>query len=174
MNATESTTFRQLAARANYLALDRPDVAFATKELCRAFAQPTKPHVDALRRLVKYLVRKRRMVYKFYHQRDGGILNDFVDTDFAGCFLTRRSTSGGLALRGGHLIKHWSVTQSTVALSSADAELGGICRGASQGLGLVALANDLGIKLDLAMHSDAVAAIGICLRRGFGNSCILS
>ena len=31
----EATTYRALSARANYLAQDRPDVAFYTKELCR-------------------------------------------------------------------------------------------------------------------------------------------
>jgi len=34
--------FRALAARANYLAADRPEIAFATKELCRLMANPTQ------------------------------------------------------------------------------------------------------------------------------------
>ena len=71
-------------------------------------------------------------------------------------------------MRGSHLIKHWAVTQSTVCLSSGEAELGGICRGAAQAMGLRSLANDLGIKLDLEIHSDATSAIGICRRRGLG------
>ena len=71
-------------------------------------------------------------------------------------------------MRGNHCIKHWSTTQSTVALSSGEAELGGICRGASIGLGLQSLAMDLGIFLDLEMLTDATAAIGICRRRGLG------
>ena len=61
-----------------------------------------------------------------------------------------------------------STTQTTVALSSGEAELGGICRGASIGLGLQALAHDLGISLDLEVLTDATAAIGICRRRGLG------
>ena len=67
----------------------------------------------------------------------------FVDTDLGRCHVTRRSTSGGVAMRGNHCIKHWSTTQSTVALSSGEAELGGICRGASIGLCLQSLALDL-------------------------------
>ena len=92
-------------------------------------------------------------------------LNVFVDTDFAGCQITRRSTSGGAACRGNHLIKHWSTTQATVALSSAVAELTGISKGAAQGLGLQTIAADLGITLNLCVHTDATAAIGICRRR---------
>ena len=168
LNSTEATTYRALAARANYLALDRPDIAFCTKELCRAFARPTKDHAHALKKLVKYLVGKARLVFKIYHQHDTEELRTHVDTDFAGCHLTRRSTSGGSCMRGGHLLKFWSQTQTTVALSSAEAELGGICKGASQGLGLRALAKDLGIELQLEMFTDATAAVGTCRRRGLG------
>ena len=95
-------------------------------------------------------------------------MTTFVDTDFGGCHVTRRSTSGGVATRGNHTIKHWSTTQATVALSSAEAELTGICKGASQGLGLQSLAADLGIHLGLTILTDATAAIGICRRRGLG------
>ena len=75
---------------------------------------------------------------------------------------------GGAAMRRCHLIKHWSLSQSTVALSSAEAELGGICRGTSISLGLVAVAKDLGISWDLTVKTDAVAAVGVCKRRGLG------
>ena len=91
-----------------------------------------------------------------------------VDTDFAGDYETRRSTSGGAGLRGSHLIKHWSQTQSTIALSSAEAELSGICKGASIGLGLLAVAKDLGMTWTMEVQTDATAAIGICRRKGLG------
>ena len=71
-------------------------------------------------------------------------------------------------MRGSHLIKHWSVTQTTVALSSAEAELTGICRGAIQGLGLQSLCVDLGIPVKIKILTDAAAAVGICRRRGLG------
>ena len=71
-------------------------------------------------------------------------------------------------MRGNHLLQHYSQTQSTVALSSGEAELQGICKGASQALGLQSLAKDLGISLQLNVLTDATAAIGICRRRGLG------
>ena len=69
---------------------------------------------------------------------------------------------------GFHLVKHWSKTQTTVALSSAEAELTGICSGAANGLGFQALAKDLGIPLSLTVLTDAAAAVGICRRKGLG------
>ena len=121
----DATSYRALAARANYLALDRPDMSFASKELCRCFASPTRSAVWLPKKLVRKLLGCPRLVWCFYHQKSCNTLVGSVDTDFAGCLITRRSTSGGLARRGGHLIKHWSATQPTVSLSSAEAELGG-------------------------------------------------
>ena len=66
------------------------------------------------------------------------------------------------------MLKHWSVTQSTVTLSSAEAELGGICKGTSISMGLVAVAKDLGFNWSLIVQTDASAAIGVCRRRGLG------
>ena len=71
-------------------------------------------------------------------------------------------------MRGSHPVKHWSTTQTTIALSSGEAELGGICRGASIALGLQSLARDLGIDLKVQIFTDATAAIGICRSRGLG------
>ena len=71
-------------------------------------------------------------------------------------------------MRGNHLIKQWSLTQTTVALSSAEAELSGICKGTSISLGLQAIARDLGLHWSLLVRTDAAAAIGVCRRRGLG------
>ena len=75
---------------------------------------------------------------------------------------------GGLALRGKQLVRHWSTTQSTVTLSSAEAELGGITKGASTSMGLVSLAKDLGFSWTISLHTDSTAAVGIYRRRGLG------
>ena len=107
-------------------------------------------------------------MWHFPFQQDDNTLRAFVDTDFAGCLRTRRSTSGGCTRRGLHVLQHWSTTQSTVALSSGEAELSGICRGSSKGIGLQSLCGDLGLHFDLAVLTDATAAIGICRRCGLG------
>ena len=163
-----ATVYRALSARLLYLSLDRPECAFASKELCRHFAHPTQVGVDALKRAARFILGMPRLVWRFPIQSEKDTLKVYVDTDFGGCQSTRRSTSGGIALRGSHPIKHWSITQTTIALSSGEAELGGICRGASIALGLQSLAADLGITLKVEILTDATAAIGICRRRGLG------
>ena len=168
LHGDSATMYRALSARLLHLSMDRPEVAFAAKELCRHFAHPTQTGVEALKRAVRFLLGLPRLVWAFPFQDHTRALKVYVDTDFGGCQTTRRSTSGGIAMRGLHPIKHWSTTQTTIALSSGEAELGGICRGASNALGLQSLARDLGILLDVEILTDATAAIGICRRRGLG------
>ena len=160
--------YRAWGARANFRALDRPDVAYAAKECCRRMPAPTPVDWAALVRLVRYLTGSPRLVYDFPWQDEVAALDTWVDTDFAGCVITRKSTSGGLAARGAHLLKHWSSTQKTIALSSGEAELAGVVKGAGEGLGIQSLALDLGVELNLHVHADSSAAIGICRRTGIG------
>ena len=165
-----ATTYRALSARGNFLAQDRPDIAFSCKELCREFAAPANSSNVRLKRLARFLIDAKRLVYKFdwLGDADAGQLSAFVDTDFAGCRVTRRSTNGGALLRGSHCLRHWSTTQPTIALSSGEAELGGICKGAANAIGLRSVARDLGIHLNVTVRSDATAALGMSRRMGIG------
>jgi hypothetical protein len=163
----EVSAYRSGAARANYLSLDRPDIAFATKELCRRMSCPTRKDIESLTRVARYLKGAPRVAYRFEWQPEDG-LRTFVDTDFAGCLVTRRSTSGGCAMRGAHLIKHWSVTQKAVTLSSGEAELCGIVKGTAEALGIQSLGRDLGVEMEVSIHTDSSAAAGICRRSGIG------
>ena len=136
LSPADATTYRALAARCNYLSQGRPDISFSSKELCREFSIPNLASFKKLIRLVRYLSRLPRLVYRFPFQDEPKSLDVYVDTDFAGCASTRRSTSGGCAMIGGCTVKHWSKTQSTISLSSGEAELHGITMGCTQGLGL--------------------------------------
>ena len=71
-------------------------------------------------------------------------------------------------MRGAHCLKHWSSTQSTLALKSGEAELGGLPKGIPQGIGLRSLASDLGINLKLKLLTDATAAVGMSRRLAVG------
>jgi hypothetical protein len=159
--------FRSFAARANYLALDRPDISQATKELCRRMSAPRAGDLQALSRVARYLAGASRVVYEYpWQQRP--VLRAYTDSDFAGCVATRRSTSGGAVLLGGHLLKHWASTQNKITLSSGEAELGAVVRGFSEVLGIQSVARDLGVELKPEVHADSSAAIGICQRSGIG------
>ncbi len=162
-----ASLFRSFAARANYLAMDRPDLSQATKELCRRMSAPKAADLQALGRVARYLVGAARVVYEYPWQRRP-VLRAFTDSDFAGCIDGRLSTSGGAALLGTHLLKHWASTQRKITLSSGEAELGAVVRGFSEVLGLQSVARDLGVEVTPEVHADSSAAIGICNRSGIG------
>ena len=65
LSAADTTRFRALAARANYLSADRPDLMYAVKELCRGMAKPTQWHWNKLKRLGRYLIEHGRTVLKY-------------------------------------------------------------------------------------------------------------
>ena len=68
----------------------------------------------------------------------------------------------------GHLLKTWSRTQATLALSSGEAELSAIVKGTAEALGARAMMEDFGIKVRLVVRSDAMAALGMVRRLGLG------
>ena len=85
----------------------------------------------------------------------------FTDSDWAGDKKTRKSTSGGILMIGSHTIKSWSSTQTTIALSSAEAELYALTKCASQALGMTSLASDFGDELKVDISTDASATLAI-------------
>jgi hypothetical protein len=121
-----------------------------------------------LKRLARYLVHRPRLVKEYKWQREGAVIDVHSDSNWAGCKSTRKSTSGGVVTVGLHCVKTWSKTQSTIALSSAEAELYAIVKGVCEAIGIASLLKDLGIEREIRLHTDAAAALGIIGRKGVG------
>ena len=166
LEGIDITTFRGIAARCNYLGPDRPDALFAIKECCREMSAPTTGSLRRLKRVGRYLKKAPRLVWKFDLQGPLDHMELFTDADWAGCRRNRKSTSGGVAMIGGHCIKAWAKTQSVVAKSSAESELYSAVKGACEGLGLITLKKDLGEVMGVRLNLDATAAKGILERQG--------
>ena len=160
--------YRAAVARANYMSQDRSDVQYQVKELCRCMSSPSEADWLMLKRLARYLVTHPRSVVRFDYQGSQTVIDAWTDTDYAGCRETRRSTSGGLIMIGRHLIKHWSSTQTGLALSSGEAEYYGLVKGASVAMGIRSMLSEVGIEMKIRVSTDASAAKGIASRRGLG------
>ena len=164
----EATNFRALAARANYLALDRPDIQFSVKEICRGMANPLRSDLLKLRRLARYLIGRPRVVTHFQFQGEVDELSAFSDSDWAGCRRTAKSTSGGVIMRGTHYIKSWASTQKNITLSSGEAELVAAVKASAELIGVTQLASEWGHNLKGAVYVDSSAALGVVKRKGNG------
>eukprot|EP00971_Amphidinium_carterae_P334301 6469493-Amphidinium_carterae.2 len=131
----QAKMFKSITMRANFLAIDgdRTDLFF----MLQAW--------EDLKRLGRYVLGKPRMVQVMRHQRWPGRLATQIDSDFAGCAVTGRSSTGLALFHGEHLIKAASTTQTVVALSSGEAEFNAIVRGTAFVLVTKSLAKDYGV-----------------------------
>ena len=69
---------------------------------------------------------------------------------------------------GPYLLKPWLAALTTIALSSGEAELAGLVKGTTYGLGIRSLAEDVGVDANLHVRTGATAASGIWRRRCLG------
>ena len=92
-------------------------------------------------------------------------LEAFADSDWAGERKTAKSTSGGAIMWGTHLLKSWSSTQNTIALSSGEAELIALVKCSSELLGLRSLLKDWGEDLAGCIYADSTAALAMVKSR---------
>ena len=129
---------------------------------------PRKCDWRILRKIGRYLIRRPRVAMLFGWQHRPSQMDGFSDSDWAGCSRSRKSTSGGVILRGNHPIKSWSRQRRTIALSSAEAETYGMVACSAELLGIQACAKDLGMVSGVSVYADASAAVGIVQRRGVG------
>ena len=166
LTGDDVTAYRGVAARYNYLGPDRTDCNYAIKECCREMSTPTTGSLRRLKRMGRYLKKYPRLVWLFDFQGPVTVIDLYTDADWAGCRRSRKSTSGGVAMLGGHCIKSWAKTQSVIAKSSAESELYSVVKGATEGLGLITLCSDLGSNMEARLNLDATAAKGILERQG--------
>lgn len=98
----------------------RPDIAFAVSYLARFTAKPTCSNFARLRDVLLYLKGTAS-----YGLRLGGsecVLHGFCDSDYAGCPLSRHSTTGFIVKCGLGSISWKSSKQPTLSRSSSEAE----------------------------------------------------
>ena len=88
-----TTIYRGLTMRANYLAMDRADLQYSCKELARAMQKPNESDWQRLKRLGRYIKQFPRVVQVFHEQSYVHDCLARTDTDFAGCKRTRKSTT---------------------------------------------------------------------------------
>ena len=69
---------------------------------------------------------------------------------------------------GKRWIRSTATTQGPIALSSGESEFHAVVKGTSTALGLQVMLSDYGVTVDVVIHVDATAGIGIASRRGLG------
>jgi hypothetical protein len=133
-------------------------------------ASPTVRGWANLKRVARYLKSHPAMTFEFCEAEavDVQMLTAYSDSDWAGCKRSRRSTSGGMIVLGGSLLRSWSNRQATIALSSGEAEFHAAAKATAELLAVAGMMRELGWEVHRRLFVDASAAQAIANRQGIG------
>lgn len=154
--------YRRIVGRLLYLTVTRPDICFAVNTLSQFMHAPRKCHLDAVFHLLRYL--KQAPGQGLFLSATASLsLTAYCDADWAGCPITRRSTTGYMVFLGSALVSWRSKKQPVVSRSSAEAEYRAMAHTTSELVWLRTLLGDLGISTSapIPLHCDNQAALHI-------------
>ena len=104
-----------------YLTASRPDIMFAVCVCARFQASPKASHLAGAKRILRYL--KGQPKLGLWYPSEGDLeLVAYTDSDCGGCNQNRKSTSGGCQFLGGRLVSWQCKKQTSVAISTCEAE----------------------------------------------------
>ncbi|GKA38278.1 putative ribonuclease H-like domain-containing protein [Tanacetum coccineum] len=113
--------YRSMIGSLMYLTSSRPDIMFAVCACARYQVNPKVSHLHAVKRIFRYL--KGQLKLGLWYLKDSPFdLVAYIDSDYAGASLDRKSTTGDCQFLGSRLISWHCKKQIVVANSTTEAE----------------------------------------------------
>ncbi|GLT28090.1 hypothetical protein SLA2020_030460 [Shorea laevis] len=130
--------------------------------LCARFqACPKESHLVAVKRVFRYL-KDTPNLGLWYPKGSSVDLHSYLDVDYAGCRIDRKSTNGTCQFFGNMLISWFSKKQNSVALSTTEAEYIAAASCCAQVLWMKQQILDFGITMDhIPIKCDNTSAINL-------------
>ncbi|KAK1424407.1 hypothetical protein QVD17_19736 [Tagetes erecta] len=159
--AVDQTLYRSMIGSLMYLTASRPDIMYAVCVCARYQSDPKESHLVAVKRIFRYLKGKPNL--GLWYPYEGNFeLYSYSDSDFGGCALDRKSTTGGCQFLGPRLVSWQCKKQTNVSVSTAEAEYIAASAGCSQVLWLQNQLLDYGFNfLKTPIYIDNTAAMFI-------------
>src|SRR5271170_6776655 len=172
----DQTLYRQIVGSINHIAYySRPDITFAASKLSQFNSDSTTVHLKAARHVLRYLKATKhfKITYGGAHQFNAEGYSaklvpkelfeyGFADADYAGDKDDRKSTTGYVFILNNGPISWGTHKQSTVALSTMEAEYMAISDAAWEALARNYLLTDLAIRIPPPLiHGDNRSALNI-------------
>ena len=159
--------YQRLVGKLIYLAHTRPDIAFAINLVSQFMHSPTKEHLEAAYRILRYLKGSpgRGLYFK---KGDHQGLEIYTDANWVGSITDRRSTSDNCSYVWGNLVTWRSKKQNVVARRSAESEFRAMASGICELLWLRKIMIELRLPFETLMklYCDNKAAIVTPQTRG--------
>ncbi|GKB57516.1 hypothetical protein Tco_0913702 [Tanacetum coccineum] len=158
----DATLYRGMIRSLMYLTASRPDLNYDVCLCARYQAKPTENHLQAEKRIFRYLNGTINMGLWYSKDTDMS-LTAYANADHVGCQDTRRSTSRSAQFLGDKLVSWSSKKQKSTAISSTKAKyiaLSGCC---SQILWMRSQLTDYGFQFNkIPLYCDNKSAIALC------------
>jgi hypothetical protein len=119
--SVDQKVFRSMIGSLLYLCASRPDIMLSVCMCARFQANPKECHLMAVKRIFRYLVHTPNLGL-WYPKGSTFDLLVYSNSDYAGCKVDRKSTTGTCQFFGRSLVSWSSKKQNSVALSTAEAE----------------------------------------------------
>ncbi|GJZ37918.1 retrovirus-related pol polyprotein from transposon TNT 1-94 [Tanacetum coccineum] len=158
----DATLYRGMIRSLMYLISNRPGLIYAVCLCARYQAKPTKKHLNAVKRIFRYL--KGTINMGLWYSKDTGMsMTAYADADHAGCQDTRRSTSGSAQFLGDKLISWSSKKQKWTAISSTKVEYIALFGCCAQILWMRSQLANYGFQFNkIPLYYDNKSAIALC------------
>ncbi|KAK2452140.1 putative mitochondrial protein [Trifolium repens] len=151
--------YRGMIGSLLYLTASRPDILYSVCLCARFQSDPREPHLTAVKRIFRYLKGTTNLGLLYKKSLDSKLVG-FCDADYAGDKIERKSTSGNCQFIGENLISWASKRQTTIALSTAEAEYISAAKCCTQLLWMKYQLEDYNIaERSIPLYCDNTAAI---------------
>ncbi|KAH7852964.1 hypothetical protein Vadar_031538 [Vaccinium darrowii] len=139
----------------------RPDLAQAVSMVSRYMHDPGKVHWQAAKWILRYILGTVNLGLKFEKRISvDHLVAGFVDSDYAGDLDKRRSTTGYVFTMAGGPVSWRCTLQSTIALSTTEAEYMAVTEAIKEAIWLQGLVTDLGVEQEhVTVYCDSQSAI---------------
>jgi hypothetical protein len=119
--SVDQNVYRTMIGSLLYLCASRPNIMLSDCICARFQSNPKECHLVALKRILRYLVHT-SYIGLWYPKGSTFDLIGYSDSDYAGCKVDRKSTSGTCQFFGRSLVSWSSNKLTSVVLSTAEAE----------------------------------------------------
>ncbi|GJU01179.1 hypothetical protein Tco_1111517 [Tanacetum coccineum] len=145
--SVDSTKYRGIIGSLLYLTASRPDIMYSVC-LCACFQEDPKiSHLEAVKRIFQYI--KGTTHLRLWYPEGTGIETIvYADSDHAGDYVDRKSTSGICTFMGCCLTSFFSKKQTALAISTIEAEYVSARKPCQQALWMKQALIDNDVRLD--------------------------